>query len=492
MKRKVLAIFLTLTLAAGMTMTAYAEELPNNGIVDITDGASYDYSNEGSATSVSASNSSEVTVDSVSLSNVVNPGQTEDDVIAAVTGELATIHVNGDVTASGDKGIAGAYLIATDTDVHGNVTVTASDGAALGLAALGIERNRIPGSTVIVDGDVSVSGQNEVVGLNMLSGTSASKAYIKGNLTVEGTDNVKGAMVDMHSIVIIDGTVSVTATNGTAVAFNTTRADKTSGKVNIGYAYKVVNNSAAQNESIGGAGTSYIIKAQDGVNVSGTTPFSDEELGVSFNFAKAGTELIVSSTAGRIGEIRNAEAGVALQVRDNGNGTWSVWVPDGGGVNLQVIMAVIEDLLNDSSDLSEASKNLNIQTGDSESNKVTFAKAVMNAASLPVGTTVVVPGVGAISVSEKEINIVATGCGCFDKDMVNGLSNLTKDIVIIFNYGGRIYQFTIPADADLNQFLNEDGYAGYLYLSEMFGRYEMVDGKPVLVIPAKTPYYKKK
>lgn len=492
MKRKVLAIFLTLTLAAGMTMTAYAEELPDNGIVNITDGASHDYSNEGSATSVSASNSSEVTVDSVSLSNVVNPGPTEDDVIAAVTGELATIHVNGDVTASGDKSIAGAYLIATDTDVHGNVTVTASGGAAMGLAAIGNEARGIPGSTVIVDGDVSVSGQNSVIGLNMLSGTSASKAYIKGNLTVEGTDNVKGAKVDMHSIVIIDGTVSVTATNGTAVAFDTIRSGKTSGKANSGYAYKVVNNSAAQNESIGGAGTSYIIKAQDGVNVSGTTPFSDEELGVSFNFAKAGTELIVSSTAGRIGEIRNAEAGVALQVRDNGNGTWSVWVPDGGGVNLQVIMAVIEDLLNDSSDLSETSKNLNIQTGDSESSKVTFSQAVMNAAALPVGTAVAVPGVGAISVSEKEISIVTSDCGCFDRATVNGLSNLTKDIVITFNYGGRTYRFTVPADADLNQYLNEDGYAGYLYLSEVFGRYEMIDDKSVLVIPAKTPYYKKK
>lgn len=479
MKGKILAMFLALTLTAGMTMTVCAEGLPADGNVVATDGGNHDYSGKGQATSVVATDGSEVTVDRVKIDNVPASDEPQS---GAVTGMQATIHVKGNVEASGTKGVVGAMLMGADADIHGDVIVTASGDNAVGLCVLGVN-DTLTNSTAIVDGDVKVTGHDKVIGLGVVGQQGdKSKAYIKGDLTVEGDDNVIGVESNQNSITIIDGTVSVTATGGTAQVVEGAN-NGASGQV---YVYKVVGN-AVLPESSKNTQLFYIIKAQNGVNVSGTRAFSDEELGTSFDYACAGEDLIVSSKSGRIGEIRNADEDVALEATDNGDGTWTVKVPDRGGVNLRVIMAVIDSLSKHSSDSDDDSESS--QDDAFAANKVTFAQAVTNAAALSVGTTVVVPGVGAISVSENEVNIVTPGCGSFNKAMVDSLSNFTKDLVITYSYAGHTYQFAIPAGVNLNQFLNEEGYAGYLYLSEMFGRYEIIDGEPVLVIPAKASFY---
>ena len=49
------------------------------------------------------------------------------------------------------------------------------------------------------------------------------------------------------------------------------------------------------------------------------------------------------------------------------------------------------------------------------------------------------------------------------------------DIKLVIDYmdKGQMYEVVIPAGTDVNTLMNDEGYAGFLFLSGKFGRHEI-------------------
>ena len=73
----------------------------------------------------------------------------------------------------------------------------------------------------------------------------------------------------------------------------------------------------------------------------------------------------------------------------------------------------------------------------------------------------------------------------FNYSGATALKQTKTPVTVIFTYADTLYQFVIPAGFDVESYLDKDGNVGFLYLSEQLGRYQLVNGTPVLVIPPK-------
>ena len=73
----------------------------------------------------------------------------------------------------------------------------------------------------------------------------------------------------------------------------------------------------------------------------------------------------------------------------------------------------------------------------------------------------------------------------FNYSAATALKQSKTPITVRFTYADTLYQFVIPAGFDVESYLDKYGNVGFLYLSEQVGRYQLVNGAPVLVIPPK-------
>lgn len=73
----------------------------------------------------------------------------------------------------------------------------------------------------------------------------------------------------------------------------------------------------------------------------------------------------------------------------------------------------------------------------------------------------------------------------FNYSGATAVSTTNTPITVIFTYNETYYQFVIPPKFNVESYLDKYGNVGFLYLSEQLGRYQLVNGAPVLVIPAK-------
>ncbi|MBQ9642491.1 MAG: hypothetical protein IJV26_00445 [Lachnospiraceae bacterium] len=62
-----------------------------------------------------------------------------------------------------------------------------------------------------------------------------------------------------------------------------------------------------------------------------------------------------------------------------------------------------------------------------------------------------------------------TGWMSFDSRVADALADKDIDLVVRFTYDGHTFVTSIPADEDASELLDENGYIGFLYLSELFG-----------------------
>lgn len=167
-------------------------------------------------------------------------------------------------------------------------------------------------------------------------------------------------------------------------------------------------------------------------------------------------------------EVDSVSAGdEIIPVIKNDNGTYSVTVPRGGGVNISAIFKSIkQDSTPDPKPTPEPSP--------------TPGSSIM---SVTEETEVVVIPQSWYSTKQQEFQQVVntipqSGVCIMEADDLISFNRKTfeafsrrSDItyVIIYKWNGNTYQTVIPAGYPIMDLLNEDGYCGCLYLNSVFG-----------------------
>lgn len=298
-------------------------------------------------------------------------------VAVGVDSEYSSVNVGGDVVVSSNNGIVyGVHTYDSTTNIKGSVLTSSECIIHTVTGMLVID------STINVDGDVNVNGGSLGVGVNMFGD---SKAYIKGNMTIESAERAYGVNLHDNSIAVIDGTLSVKAAN----TENRNLHGRPYDPYEVGtsnsclYVYKYVDETNYFNdddnlsdENSNFAHLKYIIKTDEGLTTSANT-FSDADLGVSeFFYSGAGETITVSSNGRTIYGIKNEDSSIDIKVHDNGNGTWTIIVPKGGGVHLQAILERVEEVIEDIPSKPE-------KPGEGESQVIPSKTDIENEVALP-------------------------------------------------------------------------------------------------------------
>ena len=428
----------------------------------------------------------------------------------------STVHVKGDVTATGENsvGIDGETgTIKVGGDVSGIEAVVARGEADVTVG--GSVSGTLSGIVAVGNASVSVKGDAETkVGPGVFAQENAT-VTVDGNVTggtfyeaPEGYEYVYPAIIaGAGTTVIVKGTVSTAERNFFAVGINCWDAGsqkgtlilekaKAGGEANAIYVNAapgasqedilnslpniVVGELAAKNEdfiwnsydnglyendpedeTIGElnekiyATIRYMIRWNNSeggsFSVDGTSKYGE------YDVAQENQELGITIQIAEGYELESISGGKA-QVLQRPDGTWSVIVPRGGGVNLSAVLKRIikEEMKNSAVSNPGASGSEEQTTVQKSSGYAEFQKAVRsqikNAAP---GAVVEIDGKNWMS---------------FDRSTMEELSKRNDlTVVVRFRYLGKRWRVVVPAGYAVQTLLNQEGYTGFLYLSAVFG-----------------------
>ena len=428
----------------------------------------------------------------------------------------STVHVKGDVTATGENsvGIDGETgTIKVGGDVSGIEAVVARGEADVTVG--GSVSGTLSGIVAVGNASVSVKGDAETkVGPGVFAQENAT-VNVDGNVTggtfyeaPEGYEYVYPAIIaGAGTTVIVKGTVSTAERNFFAVGINCWDAGSQKGTLILekakagGEANAIYVNAApgASQEDILNSLPDIVVgelvaKNEDFIwnsydnGLYGNDP-EDETIGelnekiyatirymIRWNNSEGGS-FSVDGTS-KYGEYdvaqENQELGITIQIAEGyelesisggkaqvlqrPDGTWSVIVPRGGGVNLSAVLRRIikEEMKNSRVSNPGASGSEEQTTVQINSGYVEFQKAVRsqikNAAP---GAVLEVDGKNWMS---------------FDRSTMEELSK-RKDLTVVvrFRYLGKRWRVVVPAGYAVQTLLNQEGYTGFLYLSAVFG-----------------------
>ena len=214
----------------------------------------------------------------------------------------------------------------------------------------------------------------------------------------------------------------------------------------------------------------YAIRKQDTSN--GKINIADE-----LTKAKEGQTLTFSVVANDGYEVDSVSAGGEnIPVIKNDNGTYSITVPKGGGVNISAIFKSIkQDQTTDPTPTPNPTPTPGTVTPS--------ASQQTSILTVAEDTEIVVIPQTWYSTKQQEfqqvVNTIPQNGVCileaddlisFNRKTFAAFSNRTDIIyVIIYKWNGNTYQTVIPAGYPVMDLLNEDGYCGCLYLNSVFG-----------------------
>lgn len=369
--------------------------------------------------------------------------------------------------------------------VDGNVTSKSDSNSAVGVFA-NMSHEDGAQTDVIIGGSVDAKGKNGVGGAVALG--DGSNINIKGDLTVEYTGDDENGSTGNNAIeydkgsVIVDGNVN--ATNAAGILPDT----RNSGKAYVGgtlsvdddnfaiiinsysdsnnYNYditvgeidaknyvgvwsieesKYIKASDTVTDKLMHDGVSYIIKCEDTQNGSTTVDGT--------GIAKEGDKLIVNVVASDGYEVKGVEGGKAA-VTQNSDGTYTVIVPRGGGVNIK---AIIEEIIRKNSDnvSTTATNTINQEPAAEQIKYNQIVDQTKNSIVTAASTGNVVVDFGKFTT--------------INKALVKAMAS-RSDVAYTFRYmyKGQLYQMTIPAGTDLSSYLDANGFCGILYLGTVF------------------------
>ena len=428
----------------------------------------------------------------------------------------STVHVKGDVTATGENsvGIDGETgTIKVGGDVSGIEAVVARGEADVTVG--GSVSGTLSGIVAVGNASVSVKGDAETkVGPGVFAQENAT-VTVDGNVTggtfyeaPEGYEYVYPAIIaGAGTTVIVKGTVSTAERNFFAVGINCWDAGSQKGTLILekakagGEANAIYVNAApgASQEDILNSLPDIVVgelvaKNEDFIwnsydnGLYGNDP-EDETIGelnekiyatirymIRWNNSEGGS-FSVNGTS-KYGEYdvaqENQELGITIQIAEGyelesisggkaqvlqrPDGTWSVIVPRGGGVNLSAVLKRIikEEMKNSRVSNPGASGSEEQTTVQKSSGYAEFQKAVRsqikNAAP---GAVVEIDGKNWMS---------------FDRSTMEELSKRNDlTVVVRFRYLGKRWRVVVPAGYAVQTLLNQEGYTGFLYLSAVFG-----------------------
>ena len=460
------------------------------------------------STGVIAESGSKATAGNVKVSGEYMTG-------ASACGD-STVHVKGDVTATGENsvGIDGETgTIKVGGDVSGIEAVVARGEADVTVG--GSVSGTLSGIVAVGNASVSVKGDAETkVGPGVFAQENAT-VTVDGNVTggtfyeaPEGYEYVYPAIIaGAGTTVIVKGTVSTAERNFFAVGINCWDAGSQKGTLILekakagGEANAIYVNAApgASQEDILNSLPDIVVgelvaKNEDFIwnsydnGLYGNDP-EDETIGelnekiyatirymIRWNNSEGGS-FSVDGTS-KYGEYdvaqENQELGITIQIAEGyelesisggkaqvlqrPDGTWSVIVPRGGGVNLSAVLKRIikEEMKNSAVSNPGASGSEEQTTVQKSSGYAEFQKAVRsqikNAAP---GAVVEIDGKNWMS---------------FDRSTMEELSKRNDlTVVVRFRYLGKRWRVVVPAGYAVQTLLNQEGYTGFLYLSAVFG-----------------------
>lgn len=144
-------------------------------------------------------------------------------------------------------------------------------------------------------------------------------------------------------------------------------------------------------------------------------------------------------------------------VIDNGDGSYSVIVPRGGGVNISAIVeAIISDQQQNGGSSESSASDIEVVSAPTPTQYESEQKQVQQMIrSIAQGGNCVIKSAGLISFNRATFEALA--------------ARPDVSVDVIYKWKGIKYKTTIPAGYPVLDLLNEDGYCGCLYLNAIFG-----------------------
>ena len=395
-------------------------------------------------------------------------GNVEVDGIGAkgINSTQGVVNVNGNVKVSGTKSNSGDETVgisasSSEVNVKGDVT---SDGKGIHI----IKNSSWKNSKVTVDG--SVTGSSGVV-INNGSDVTVGGAVTATDGT--GLDITLNQLTEQGKINL--GTLNVKKEGETAILLDVSKVsihdiddfiqaipEVNLFEINVKQGDYFGINDGTDEDTIKGTGilkneaadkilkqkVNYLLRAE---NTSNTT--------ISLEHTKAteGTTVKFYVNAVDGYQVKGVSAGKATVI-DNGDGSYSIIVPRGGGVN---ISAIIEAVMKEEQGGQSAASNEE-NTAAVEKYSASFVKYAVGQKQAQQIIKSVAPGGNCVVELEDFVS--------FNRKTFEALAKRPDvSMTVIYKWNGVKYKVTIPAGYNVLDLLNEDGYCGCLYLNAIFG-----------------------
>lgn len=430
----------------------------SEGTTDIPDGGKY----VSPVIGVSASGNADVTV----KGNVEVNGTGAVGITVSRSGDIT---VGGDITASGDKYVwegNGEEREVTGIEAEGGIVIVNGNVTATGTGIIIRRTSDMINSDVVVKGDVKGSSGiviNDNSGVTVGGTVTATdgtgltilledvKGYgdvTLGTLNVE-KDGETGILLDVKGMKYLQTIDDIIDAMPEINIFEINVKDN---------AYLWVDD-GTENDTISGTDISKeeamnTILQQKVNYLLRTENTSNATISLDQNKALENTKITFYVKAADGYQVKGVSAGKATVI-DNGDGSYSVIVPRGGGINISAIVeAIIRDQQQSggSSESSDSDIEVTSTPTQYESEQKQVQQLIQNIAQ---GGNCVVKSDGLISFNRATFKVLA--------------QRPDVSMTIIYKWNGIKYKTTIPAGYPVLDLLNEDGYCGCLYLSAIFG-----------------------
>lgn len=395
-------------------------------------------------------------------------GNVEVDGIGAkgINSTQGVVNVNGNVKVSGTKSNSGDETVgisasSSEVNVKGDVT---SDGKGIHI----IKSSSWKNSKVTVDG--SVTGSSGVV-INNGSDVTVGGAVTATDGT--GLDITLNQLTEQGKINL--GTLNVKKEGETAILLDVSKVsihdiddfiqaipEVNLFEINVKQGDYFGINDGTDRDTISGTSISKkeaadkILKQKVNYHLRAENT-SNAAISLEHTKATEGTTVKFYVNAVDGYQVKGVSAGKATVI-DNGDGSYSIIVPRGGGVN---ISAIIEAIMKEEQGGQSAASN-GENTAAVEKYSASFVKYAAGQKQAQQLIQSVAPGGNCVVELEDFVS--------FNRKTFEALAKRPDvSMTVIYKWNGVKYKVTIPAGYNVLDLLNEDGYCGCLYLNAIFG-----------------------
>ena len=395
-------------------------------------------------------------------------GNVEVDGIGAkgINSTQGVVNVNGNVKVSGTKSNSGDETVgisasSSEVNVKGDVT---SDGKGIHI----IKSSSWKNSKVTVDG--SVTGSSGVV-INNGSDVTVGGAVTATDGT--GLDITLNQLTEQGKINL--GTLNVKKEGETAILLDVSKVsihdiddfiqaipEVNLFEINVKQGDYFGINDGTDEDTIKGTGilkneaADKILKQKVNYHLRAENT-SNGTISLEHTKATEGTTVKFYVKAVDGYQVKGVSAGKATVI-DNGDGSYSIIVPRGGGVN---ISAIIEAVMKEEQGGQSAASN-GENTAAVEKYSASFVKYAAGQKQAQQLIQSVAPGGNCVVELEDFVS--------FNRKTLEALAKRPDvSMTVIYKWNGVKYKVTIPAGYYVLDLLNEDGYCGCLYLNAIFG-----------------------